>query len=109
MVSNIFSADQLKHHVDWMLALHMTALSLLEQVLKEQDSILMQKKAAKDSQSIFNVMAMFENVKDSLSSAYEAAPLFKVHSVAFKQKLANIKLITEEVVIQNLEFITGQR
>ena len=68
-----------------------------------------QKKVVRDSQSIFNVMGMFEKVKDSLSSAEEAAPLFKVHAVAFKQKMANIKLITDEVVLQNLDLITGQK
>jgi hypothetical protein len=39
LVSTIFNVDQLEHHVDWMLALYMTALSLLEQVLLEQELI----------------------------------------------------------------------
>jgi hypothetical protein len=45
---------------------------------------------------------MFEKVRDSLSFAEQASPLLKIHAVAFKQKMANIQLITEEVVLQNL-------
>ena len=99
LVSTIFTIDQLEHHVDWTLALLMTALSLLEQVLHEQELICEQKKTENDSRSIFNVVGIFEKVRDFLSSAEQASPLLKVHAVAFKQKIANIQLIMEEVVL----------